>query len=109
MSQGSKNRFVPSGVNAQSWLGFEQRIQQRRFQALLDTMHHAIDAGDAIQARIALEEARELRPEAPELAQIEERLAAIPIVTAPSTAGGFIRSRVVGAVMLLLVGVTLMM
>src|SRR5678815_2112082 len=28
-------RFVPSGVNAASWLDFEQRIQERRFRALI--------------------------------------------------------------------------
>jgi hypothetical protein len=62
MSQGSKERYVPSGVNAQSWLGFEQRIQERRFHALLETMNHAISAGDAIAARVALEEARRNLP-----------------------------------------------
>jgi hypothetical protein len=94
-------------VNAQSWLGFEQRIQERRFRALLETMTQAIAAGDAIGARVALEEARELRPNAPELEDIENRLIAIPIPTASATA--FLRSRVVGAVMLLLVGITLLM
>ncbi len=108
MAQGPIGRYVPSGVNAQSWLGFEQRIQERRFRALLDAMNHAITAGDTIEARVALEEARELRPDAPELAAIEERIAAIPIpVQTPATA--FIRSRVLGAVMLLLVGITLLM
>jgi len=104
MSQGSNGRYVPSGVNEQSWLGFEQRVQERRFKALLGTMNHAIDAGDAIAARIALEEARELRPDAPQLADVEDRLAAIPVVNASATA--FLRSRGAGAVMLLLVGVT---
>jgi hypothetical protein len=94
-------------VNAQSWLGFEQRIQERRFRALLDTMNHAIAAGDAIGARVALEEARELRPNAPELEDVENRLTAIPVLTAPATA--FLRSRAVGAVMLLLIGISLLM
>ena len=107
MSQGPSGRYVPSGVNAQSWIGFEQRIQERRFRALLDTMNQAIATGDAIGARVALEEARELRPSAPELADIENRLAAIPILKAPATA--FLRSRAAGAVMLLLVGITLLM
>ncbi len=103
----SNGRYVPSGVNEQSWLGFEQRIQDRRFQALLDAMNQAIATGDAIGARIALEEARELRPDATQLADIESRLAAMPVLTAPATA--FLRSRPAGAVMLLLVGVTLLM
>jgi hypothetical protein len=107
MSQGPHGRFVPSGVNEQSWLGFEQRIQERRFQALLESMNHAIARGEAIDARVALEEARELRPEAPELAVIEERLASIPILAASEPAGSIFKSRTFGAVMLLLVGVTL--
>jgi hypothetical protein len=108
MSQSPNGRFVPSGVNAQSWLGFEQRIQERRFRALLETMNQAIAAGDAIAARIALEEARELRPTAPELADIEDRLAAMPILKAPA-ASSWVHSRALGAVMLLLIGITLLM
>lgn len=108
MSQGPNGRYVPSGVNAQSWLGFEQRIQERRFRALLEAMQHAIAAGNAVDARIALEEARELRPDAPELAAMEERIAAIPILISPA-ATALMRSRAVGAVMLLLVGITLLM
>ena len=107
MSQGPSGRYVPSGVNAQSWLGFEQRIQERRFRALLDTMNRAIAAGDAIAARVALEEARELRPNAVELADVENRLTAIPILKAPATA--FLRSRAFGAVALLLIGISLLM
>jgi hypothetical protein len=108
MSQGPNGRYVPSGVNAQSWLGFEQRIQERRFRALLEAMHQAIAAGNPVDARIALEEARELRPDAPELTAMEERVAAIPILM-PSPAVAVMRSRTVGAVMLLLIGVTLLM
>ena len=107
MSQGPSGRYVPSGVDAQSWLGFELRIQERRFRALLDTINQAIAAGDAVTARVALEEARELRPNGPELADIEDRLLAIPVLKAPATA--FLRSRALGAVMLLLVGITLLM
>jgi len=54
MAQGPEGRYVPSGVNAQSWLGFEQRIQERRFRALLDTINQAIAAGDAKELRRAL-------------------------------------------------------
>jgi len=105
MTKGGQERFVPSGVDAQSWLGFEQRIQDRRFRALLDTMDTAIAQGDPVGARIALEEARELRPDAPELAEIEERLIDLPVARAQS--GAFVWSRPLGAVLLLLVGVGL--
>lgn len=106
MSQANE-RFVPSGVNEQSWLGFEQRIQERRFRALLETMNNALIAGDAIETRMALEEARELRPDAPELIDIEERLRATPLMV-PPPAHRLLWTRALGGVMLLLVGVGLL-
>jgi hypothetical protein len=106
MSERSQERFVPSGVNAQSWLGFEQRIQERRFRALLDTIDRAIAAGDAAAARVAFEEARELRPAAPELIDVEERITAVPLVAGAD--GHAVWSRALGAVMMLLVGVSLL-
>ena len=105
MTKGGQERFVPSGVDAQSWLGFEQRIQERRFRALLDTMDAAIAEGDPDSARAALREARELRPDAPELAEMEERLFDLPAVGDRNTA--FLGSRAIGAVLLLVVGVAL--
>ena len=54
----SAGRFVPSGVDAQSWIGFEHRIQERRFRALLEAIAAAAARGDGVSARIALEEAR---------------------------------------------------
>ena len=107
MSQNSRDRFVPSGVNAQSWLGFEQRIQERRFRALLDSIEQAIAAGDAVAARVAFEEARELRPQAPELPEVEERIAFLPVAAARA-ASQAAWTRALGAVMILLVGVSLL-
>ena len=90
--------------------GFEQRIQERRFRALLDTMNQAIAASDLTGARAAFDEARELRPDAPELADVEFRLSAIfNPVPMPSDAPGFARSRAVSAVLLLLFGIALLM
>lgn len=106
MSQANE-RFVPSGVNAQSWIGFEQRISERRFRALLETMDNAIAAGDAIDARVALEEARELRPGAPELADVESRLATIPMVI-PAAAPNVAWSRALGGILLLVIGIGLL-
>lgn len=100
--------FVPHGVNAASWRGFEQRIQERRFRALLDTMNTSIAAGDAAGARVALEEARELRPDDPELRVFEARVAAVPLALPTSTATAHIWMRGLGALAMLLIGVSLL-
>jgi hypothetical protein len=96
-------------VNAASWRGFEQRISERRFRALLETVNTSIVAGDAMAARVALEEARELRPDAPELATFDARVAAVP-VTAPvadAPASRRVWMRAMGAAALFLVGVSM--
>lgn len=77
-TEDSGPRYVPDGVNPQSWIGFEQRIQERRFRALLEQIDHAILRRDDVTARLALEEARELRPDAPDLRDLTERVALIP-------------------------------
>lgn len=103
--------FVPHGVNAASWHGFEQRITERRFRALLDTINASIVAGDAIAAREALEEARELRPDAPELPDVGARVSAVPV--APPVVEVVPASRIwvraMGAAALFLVGVSLLL
>jgi hypothetical protein len=100
--------FVPHGVNAASWRGFEQRITERRFRALLETVNTSIVAGDAAAARVALDEARELRPDAPELDAFEARVAAVPVhppVETPSSARIWMRA--MSAAALFLVGVSM--
>lgn len=101
--------FVPQGVNAASWRGFEQRITERRFRALLETVNTSIVAGDAVAARTALDEARELRPDAPELPEFEARVAAVPV--APAVAEGPASARVwmraMSAAALFLIGVSM--
>jgi hypothetical protein len=101
--------FVPYGVNAASWRGFEQRITDRRVRALLDTANTAIVAGDAVAARIALEEARELKPGAPELPELEARLAALPPPAPPEPVNApRIWMRAFGAAAMFLIGVSLL-
>jgi tetratricopeptide (TPR) repeat protein len=102
--------FVPQGVNAASWRGFEQRIQERRFRALIETVNTSIVAGNATGARVALEEARELRPDAPELDAFEARVAAVPAATPvrEATPGTRIWVRAMGAAALLLIGVSML-
>jgi hypothetical protein len=102
------DRFVPSGVDAQAWLGFEHRIQERRFTALLDTLAAALRAGDAAGARLALEEARELRPDAPELEAAADQLSVLPLLIPATSERNRARMRTLGAVSLLACGVALL-
>ena len=105
MAELDPNRHTPlhPGVDAQSWLGFEQRIQARRFDALVASTRQAIAAGNAVLAQHAIEEARELRPNAPELADLQAELR----VLAPPPAGALLWRRAAGALMLLIVGVSM--
>ncbi len=103
-----RQRFVPSGVDAQSWIGFEQRIQERRFRALLESAGNSIASGDAIAARVAIEEARELRPDAVELEEISGRIAVMPMAIPTAAAAHHLRTRTLNAVGLLSVGVALL-
>ena len=63
-------RFVPSGVDAASWTDFEQRVQQRRFRALIEAGDRAVAAGDLAGARASLEEARELQPDSLDVSRL---------------------------------------
>jgi hypothetical protein len=101
-------RFVPPGVNAASWIGFEQRIQERRFGALLETARSAITRGDGIAARLALEEARELRSDDPRLDTLADEAALLPMAMPAGGADRVVWSRAAGAVFLLVVGVGLL-
>ena len=56
-------------VNAESWPGFEQRIQERRLRALTDTIRNGLEAVRSTQA--ALEEARVLCPGNRDIAELE--------------------------------------
>lgn len=94
-----KPRFVPHGVDAGSWLGFEQRIQERRFRALVETARGALAARDRAAARSALAEARTIHPDADELTDLERTLAT------QTTAE---RRRMPGAAALLAAGVALL-
>lgn len=122
-------RFVPLGVDAQSWIGFEHRIQERRYRALLQQITEAISRRDAVAARLALEEARELRlalsersesyglalsersesiDPADDLDELGERVALIPIAAATHASAPFVWSRAMNAVSLLVAGVGLL-
>jgi hypothetical protein len=107
MAEGhTPERFVPSGVDAQTWIGFEARIQERRFKALLVTINTAIAARDGMAARVALEELRELRPMAADLPDLAARVALLP-VGAEAAASSYLWSRGLGAVATFVVGIGL--
>ena len=93
--------YVPHGVDASSWLGFEQRIQERRFRALLETAREALAAGNRNAAQNALAEARLLRPDAVELAAFGQ--------PPPPTSVAPRLHRASGAVALLAIGVGLLL
>ena len=106
-NQGSSKRFVPSGVNAQSWIGFEHRIQARRFKALVETINTAVAQRDGVAARVALEEARELRPGAKELEALAARVALLPTDAPAAGSSRYLWYRAASAVAMLSVGVGL--
>ena len=102
-------RFVPSGVDAQSWIGFEHRIQERRFKALVEAAGAAVARRDGVAARVALEEARELRPGAPELDALSARVALLPMAVPSAGSSSYVVYRALGAVAMFLVGIGLVM
>lgn len=107
-STDASQRFIPSGVDAQSWLGFEQRIQERRYRALLESAEVALNNGNGDAARLALSEARELRPDAEEVMRLGERIARIPAAMPPVGLAAYVQSRTLKAAMMLLVGIALL-
>jgi len=68
------------------WLSFELRMRQRRFVRCLQNAETALDAGLRDEARAALEEARQLQNDSPELSSLESRLGA-PDLPTPDAQG----------------------
>jgi hypothetical protein len=103
-----QKRYVPAGVDARSWAGFEHRIQERRYRALIAQIDAAVLRRDGIAAMLAFEEARELRPDAPELIELSEQIASIPLAPPPASTERFVWSRAMNAVSMLAAGVALL-
>jgi tetratricopeptide (TPR) repeat protein len=101
--------FVPHGVNAASWHGFEQRITERRFRALLETINTSLASGDLVQARAALDEARELKPDAPEVAEFQSRISTAPVIAAAHSPATRVWMRAMGAAAMFLIGVSMLL
>lgn len=66
-----------SHTGSQEWQSFEIRMRQRRVERCLLKADVALEAGFAADAREALEEARYLSPFAPELSDLERRVASL--------------------------------
>jgi hypothetical protein len=66
----------------EQWLSFELRMRQRRFVRCIERAETALDAGLLDDARSALEEARQLQNDSPELSSLELRLGALTAAAA---------------------------
>jgi len=60
------------------WATLEAKVRAQRFARCLERSRGAIDAGRLADAREALNEARTLAPDAPELEELERRMASQP-------------------------------
>lgn len=74
--QESAEEFHTHTPNYAGWASFEARVRGRRFARVVEIARTAIDQGRVDEATAALEEARSLVPEAPEIVELEQRLAA---------------------------------
>ena len=63
------------GIDQPSWEGFEARIRTRRFEALIAQAHAALAGDDVPLAQHALNEARDLSPNDPAVAQLNAAVA----------------------------------
>ena len=66
---------IPSSAG---WATFEARVRGRRFARCVERAHAAIDSGDLDSARDAVHEAQALMPDAPEISELEARIASRP-------------------------------
>lgn len=60
------------------WATFEARMRTRRFARCIERATIGLEAGTLEDVRDALDEARVLCPDAPEIAELEARIAALP-------------------------------
>lgn len=77
-SQDSPAEVPQHTPNYAGWASFEARVRGRRFARVVEQARSALDQGRIDDARAALAEARALSMDAPEIAELEARLAAPP-------------------------------
>jgi hypothetical protein len=92
------------GVDPQSWMGFERRVQARRYDALINSARAALAERNDVLAAHALDEARELRADGPELLELQ---AAIDRMAMPPGSQRQLWRRGASAAALLLCGTSL--
>jgi hypothetical protein len=100
----SEHPFIPDGVSANIWLGFEGRVRQRRFGVLIDSIDKALARGDLDAAALALDEAESLQPHAPQLAGVRATLARLSTPQPPARAW----RRPLSAILLPMIGMLLL-
>lgn len=64
--------------NHAGWATFEARVRGRRFARCIERANIAIETGKLNDARAAVDEARALSPDAPEISELESRIASQP-------------------------------
>jgi len=77
-TEGRGEVYRPEIPNTAGWATFEARVRGRRFARCIDRANAALDSGAIEEARSAVEEARALSPDAPEITELEARIAAPP-------------------------------
>ena len=75
---GGNDTHRPEIPSSAGWATFEARVRGRRFARCVERAHAAIDFGDLDGARDAVSEARALMPDAPEISDLEARIASRP-------------------------------
>ena len=78
LHEGGADEAPKEVPNHAGWATFEARVRGRRFARCLERANQMIDLGRLDEARDALNEARILSPDAPELAELERRIASQP-------------------------------
>jgi len=75
---GGSDTHRPEIPSSAGWATFEARVRGRRFARCIERAHAAIDSGDLDSARAAVDEAQALMPDAPEINELENRIATRP-------------------------------
>jgi hypothetical protein len=75
---GGYDTHRPEIPSSAGWATFEARVRGRRFARCVERAHAAIDSGDLDGARAAVSEAQALMPDAPEIDELQVRIASRP-------------------------------
>ena len=75
---GGLDSYRPEIPSSAGWATFEARVRGRRFARCIERAHAAIDSGALDVAQEAVNEARALMPDAPEISELESRIASQP-------------------------------